>query len=68
MNKNNKNILIGLLGIAWLTIGIVAFSFVVTAGLTYLIFWCFGWEWNWLIALGIWLLMILLRNIFGGNK
>lgn len=68
MAKNNKNILIGLLGIAWLTIGILAFSFLMTAGLTYLIFWCFGWEWTWFIALGIWLLAIFIKGLVRGNK
>lgn len=65
--KDKSKFIAGFVGVLWLVIGIYALSFIVTAGITYLIFWCFGWEWNWLIALGLWLLTILLRSIFGGH-
>lgn len=35
--------------------------FAFTATLTYGIFWCFGWEWNILIPIGIYLLAFLFR-------
>lgn len=66
MSKKN-DIFTGCLGVIWLFVGILLLSFLATAGITYVIFWCFGWEWNWLIALGIWLLMILIKNLFGGS-
>lgn len=68
MKDTNKGLFAGLLALGWIFVGLLLVSFGLTAGITYLIFWCFGWEWNWFIALGLWLLMILLKSIFGGNK
>lgn len=42
-------------------------SWIATCGLIYLITLCFGWEFNWLIATGIWLLIIIARSIFSHN-
>jgi hypothetical protein len=47
-----------------LIIFLCALSYFITCGLVYLITLCFGWSFSWLVASGIWLLMILLKNIF----
>lgn len=42
-------------------------SYLATAGLVYLVCLGFGLEWSWLLSLGVWALMILLRifvNLF----
>ena len=41
-----------------------ALVFGIIAAMTYAIFWCFGWEWNIFIPLGIYLLSILIRLLF----
>lgn len=43
-----------LLGISW----------IVTCGLIKLITMCFGLEFSWAVATGIWLIILILRNIF----
>lgn len=43
---------------------LVALSYFITCGIVYLITLCFGWTFSWLIATGIWLLMVLLKSIF----
>lgn len=65
---DKSKFIVGCLGVLWLIVGMYALSFIIAAGISYLIFWCFGWEWNWLIALGLWLLAIVLKSIFGGHK
>lgn len=39
-------------------------SWLITCGIVKLICLCFGLTFTWLIATGIWLLIILLKNIF----
>lgn len=47
----------------------VVASFFFTAGILWLISMCFNFTFSWKLALGIWLLMILLRSIFtNGSK
>ena len=41
-----------------------AISWIITCGIFYLITLCFGLEFSWLTATGVWLVMILLRSIF----
>lgn len=41
-----------------------ALSWIITVGIIKLITLCFGWTFSWLIATGIWLIMILLGNLF----
>ena len=44
----------------------MALSYGVTAGLLRLICLCFGWEWwSWQMALGIWLVLVVLKAAFG---
>lgn len=47
---------------------ISAVSFVITAGLTFLICACFGLAWSWKIAIGVWLTLWLLGSVFGSKK
>lgn len=42
---------------------IFAFSWLVICVLVYLVTLCFDWTFNWAMATGIWLLMILARSI-----
>ena len=41
-----------------------AISWLITCGIFYLITLCFGLEFSWLTATGVWLIMVLLRSIF----
>ena len=41
-----------------------AISWLITCGIFYLITLCFGLEFSWLAATGVWLIMVLLRSIF----
>ena len=41
-----------------------AISWIITCGIFYLITLCFGLEFSWLTATGVWLVMVLLRGIF----
>ena len=41
-----------------------AISWLITCEMFYLITLCFGLEFSWLTATGVWLVMILLRSIF----
>lgn len=43
-------------------------SWIVTCGIIKLITICFGWEFSWAVATGTWLVIILLKNIFGGKS
>ena len=56
--------------IIWFIIGVIiglALSWAITIGLIYLICLCFSWQFNLLVATGIWLIMIILKSIFGGK-
>ncbi|WP_407450028.1 hypothetical protein [Fibrobacter sp.] len=59
-----KAFLIMLVPIAILIL-VYALSWAVTCGLYYLITLCFGLTFNWLIATGVWLVLVILKNIFG---
>ena len=43
---------------------VASLSWIITCGIVYLITLCFSLEFSWLVATGIWLLMILLKDIF----
>lgn len=47
---------------------LVALSYLATAGLVYLVCLGFGFEWSWLLSLGVWALMILLRGVFKNSS
>ena len=67
MKKFKENIaeggILALISIAVL-IGFGAISWLITCGIFYLITLCFGLEFSWLTATGVWLIMVLLRSIF----
>lgn len=43
-------------------------SWIVTCGVIKLITMCFGWQFKWSIATGIWLVMCLARTVFKNNS
>ena len=45
-----------------------ALSWAITIGLIYLICLCFSWQFNLLIATGVWLILCLLKLLFPGGK
>lgn len=60
----DKNTTRGAIAVLFLSVMLIAFSWLVTCGLVKLITLCFGLVFSWPIATGIWLIMILLRSIF----
>lgn len=47
---------------------LLGLSYLVTAGLVYLVCLGFGFEWSWMLSLGIWALLILLKMVFKSSK
>ena len=64
--KNNKEVK-GIIAVIFLIAALYAFSWIATCGIIKLITLCFGWAFSWLIATGVWLVMILLKDIFSHN-
>lgn len=62
--KFDKNTTRGAIAVLFLSVMLIALSWLVTCGLVKLITLCFGLVFSWPIATGIWLVMILLRSIF----
>lgn len=59
---------VGLLGITVLVILAKHLIKVALIGVvTWAIFWCFGWEWNILIPVGVYLLALLMQALSGGR-
>ena len=71
MSKNKKVIANGgsalLLTIIFLVVAF-GFSWIVTCGVIKLITMCFGWQFKWSIATGIWLVMCLARTVFKNSS
>ena len=71
MSKNKKIIATGgsalLLTIIFLVVAF-GFSWIVTCGVIKLITMCFGWQFKWSIATGIWLVMCLARTVFKNSS
>ena len=71
MSKNKKVIATGgsalLLTIILLVVAF-GFSWIVTCGVIKLITMCFGWQFKWSIATGIWLVMCLARTVFKNSS
>ena len=66
--NNKKTLSVIILTIILLIIG-CALSLVVTCGIIKLITICFGLKFKWSVAIGIWLIMCLLSEIFkSGNS
>lgn len=47
-----------------MVVALLGISYLGTAGLVYLVCLGFGFEWSWLLSLGVWALIILLRQVF----
>lgn len=47
---------------------LLGLSYLATAGLVYLVCLGFGFEWSWLLSLGVWALLILLRSVFKSSS
>lgn len=58
---------VGVLGIAVLVILVYLIKVALIGVVTWVIFWCFNWEWNILIPIGIYLLALLMRALSGGR-
>ena len=43
-------------------------SWIITCGVVYLITLCFGWDFSWLMATGVWAAAFLIRALFGKRK
>ena len=71
MSKNKKIIATGgsalLFTIVFLVIAF-GFSWILTCGVIKLITLCFGWQFKWSIATGIWLVMCLARTVFKNSS
>ena len=56
--------LLSIIFVIFLIIIVIGISFLITAGLVYLISLCFGFVFTWKIAFGVWLIQCLLTSIF----
>ena len=68
LNKERKTkteIGVGCALIFIIFISLIAFNFVLTAGLYALIAWCFGLVFSWKIVLGIWLIASIICTVTG---
>jgi hypothetical protein len=45
-------------------IGTLLLSFLITSLIIWLICWCFSLTFSWTMALGIWLVLLLLKSVF----
>lgn len=71
MSKNKKIIATGGSALLFTIVFIViafGFSWILTCGVIKLITLCFGWQFKWSIATGIWLVMCLARTVFKNNS
>lgn len=51
-----------------MTVILFGVSWIATCGIIKLITLCFGLEFRWLPATGIWIILIVLKNIFSSSK
>ena len=51
-----------------MVVALLGISYLATAGLVYLVCLGFGFEWSWLLSLGVWALIILLKQVFKGSS
>lgn len=58
----------GCLFVCLMFVAALAVEFSLTVGIIYLITLCFGLTFSWKIAIGAWLVVTLLRHVFGGGK
>lgn len=58
----------GCLLVIFATLFIIALSWLTTCGLLYLITLCFGWEFSWAIATGVWLILVMVSSFFRSSN
>lgn len=57
------------LGLGILTVlFICALSFLLTSGLVWVVCWAFGFVFTWKIAIGIWVVLLILQSVFKSNS
>ena len=56
-----------LIGLLFLAVGLLI-SWGITVGIVALVCLCFAWQFNWLTATGIWLIMCLISAAFGSSR
>jgi hypothetical protein len=66
-NVKRAGTFLGILAAILIFLVVAGISWIATCGIIKLITLCFGWEFNWLIATGIWLVMFLIKSTFGKN-
>ncbi len=49
-------------------VALLGVAFLFSVGLTWVICWAFGLQFSWKIAVGVWILVIILKSIFGARK
>lgn len=47
-----------------IALGTIAFSFFLNTGLIWIACWAFGWTFTWKLAIGIYVVEVILKNIF----
>lgn len=47
-----------------LVILVLVVDWIVSFGLVWLISWCFGWSFSWKVATGVWMVVLLLQDVF----
>lgn len=52
------------LGTIVYVLGTIAFSFFVNTGLVWVACWAFGWTFTWKLAIGIYVVEVILKSIF----
>lgn len=67
MKKSTAKIIGTGFGVLLAVVAIYALSWIVTCGIVKLITMCFSLTFSWSIATGIWLIYILLKNLFSNN-
>lgn len=46
---------------------VLSVSFLGTAGVLWVICWCFGWGWSWQLSLGVWLILFIAKQLLLGE-
>lgn len=68
MKKSKVMKILAVITLVVLGCAIIGLSWIATCGIIKLITMCFGLKFSWSIATGIWLVLFLLKEIFGRGK
>ena len=55
---------VGCLAAVFIFLFACAVSWIITCGVIKLVTLCFGWEYSWGMATGVWLIMFLIKHVF----